>query len=447
MSTVTPTVPPQDLDAEESLLGAMLLSESAVDTATEIVRPDDFYREAHGVIYEAIQRLYAENRAVDAITVADELARMGRLDDVGGAPVIHSLTDAIPAVANARHYAQIVHDLALIRRLIAAGSEIMQIGYERQGSATELVDRAESVVFGVAQERAHDGLTPIKSLLVDEFERIDLLHQSGSDLTGTPSGLRSLDRILSGFQASNLIVLAARPGMGKTSLALGFARHVGVSARLPVAIFSLEMSRQEVTQRLMCAEALVDSQNLRTGRLREDDWGRLTAAASRLSDAPIYIDDSAGLNVMEIRSKARRLKSTERGLALVVVDYLQLMSGSIQTESRVQEISQISRALKLLARDLNVPVVALSQLSRAVESRQDKRPILSDLRDSGSIEQDADVVMFIYRDEYYVKDSDTNKGVAELIVAKHRSGATDSLDMAFRQKYTLFSDLARDQDA
>ena len=447
MSTVTPTVPPQDLDAEESLLGAMLLSESAVDTATEIVRPDDFYREAHGVIYEAIQRLYAENRAVDAITVADELARMGRLDDIGGAPVIHSLTDAIPAVANARHYAQIVHDLALIRRLIAAGSEIMQIGYERQGSATELVDRAESVVFGVAQERAHDGLTPIKSLLVDEFERIDLLHQSGSDLTGTPSGLRSLDRILSGFQPSNLIVLAARPGMGKTSLALGFARHVGVSARLPVAIFSLEMSRQEVTQRLMCAEALVDSQNLRTGRLREDDWGRLTAAASRLSDAPIYIDDSAGLNVMEIRSKARRLKSTERGLALVVVDYLQLMSGSIQTESRVQEISQISRALKLLARDLNVPVVALSQLSRAVESRQDKRPILSDLRDSGSIEQDADVVMFIYRDEYYVKDSDTNKGIAELIVAKHRSGATDSLDMAFRQKYTLFSDLARDQDA
>jgi replicative DNA helicase len=369
---------------------------------------------------------------------------MGKLDEVGGTAFVQSLADAVPAVAHARRYAEIVHDLAIIRRLIAAGSEIVQIGYERQGSAAELVDRAESAVFDVAQERAHDGLTPIKGLLVDEFERIDRLHAAGTDLTGTPSGLKALDRVLSGFQPSNLLILAARPGMGKTSLALGFARHVGVTARLPVAIFSLEMSRQEVTQRLMCAEALVDSQALRTGKLREDDWSRLTAAASRLSDAPIYIDDSAGLNVMEIRSKARRLKSVEKGLSLIVVDYLQLMSGGEHSESRVQEISHISRSLKLLARDLDTPVLALSQLSRAVESRTDKRPILSDLRESGSIEQDADVVMFIYRDEYYNKDSETNKGIAELIVAKHRSGATDAMDLAFRQKYTLFSDLARE---
>jgi replicative DNA helicase len=286
-------------------------------------------------------------------------------------------------------------------------------------------------------------LTPIKGLLVEEFARIEKLAESGTDVTGVPSGLKGLDRILSGFQPSNLVILAARPGMGKTSLALGVARYVGVEANLPIAIFSLEMSRHEVTQRLMCAEALVDSQNLRTGRMRQEDWGRLVAACDRLSRAPIYIDDTAGVNVMEIRSKARRLKSVEKGLSLIVVDYLQLMQGATATESRVQEISHISRSLKLLARDLDVPVMALSQLSRAVESRQDKRPILSDLRESGSIEQDADVVMFIYRDEYYVKDSETNKGIAELIVAKHRSGATDSVELAFRQKYTLFSDLAR----
>ncbi len=370
---------------------------------------------------------------------------MGKLDDVGGAPYIHALTDAIPAVANVRRYAEIVHDLAVIRRLVAGGMEIARLGYERQGSATELVDRAESIIFDVAQERGHDGLLPIKGLLVEEFQRIERLNESGAELTGVPSGLKALDRVLSGFQPSNLIILAARPGMGKTSLALGFARHVGVNCGLPVAIFSLEMSRHEVTQRLMCGEALVDSQNLRSGKMRPDDWTRLTSACDRLTQAPIYIDDSAGVNVMEIRSKARRLKSVERGLSLIVVDYLQLMGGADRTaENRVQEISHISRSLKLLARDLDVPVIALSQLSRAVEARTEKRPILSDLRDSGSIEQDADVVMFIYRDEYYVKDSETNKGTAELIVAKHRSGATDSLEMAFRQKYTLFSDLARE---
>jgi replicative DNA helicase len=438
-----PVVPPQDLDAEEGLLGAMMLSDGAVDIASEIVKARDFYRESHGIIFDAALRLYGANRPVDAITVCDELATMGRLEEVGGAPLVHGLTDAIPAVANVGRYAQIVHELAIVRRLGLAGTEIAQLAYERAGTAAELVDQAEARIFDVAQERVREGLTPIKGLLTEEFERIERLHESGTELTGTPSGLRGLDRITSGFQSSNLVVLAARPGMGKTSLALGIARHVGVELGLPVCVFSLEMSRHEVAQRLMCAEALVDSGNLRTGKMRGDDWARLTAGCDRLSRAPIYIDDAAGINVMEIRSKARRLKSREQSLALIVVDYLQLMSGSDRFENRVQEISQISRSLKLLARDLEVPVLALSQLSRAVESRTDKRPILSDLRESGSIEQDSDVVMFIYRDEYYVKDSETNKGIAELIVAKHRNGAVGAVELAFRQKYTLFSDLAR----
>jgi replicative DNA helicase len=393
VSAPGPTLPPQDLDAEQSLLGAMMLSESAVDIATEIVRQNDFYRESHGVVFSAVQSLYGKNSPVDQITVSDELATQGKLDDVGGTPFIYSLADAIPAVANVRRYAEIVHDLAVIRRLIGAGMEIAQLGYERQGSASELVDRAESIVFDVAQDRSQDGLTPIKGLLIEEFARIEKLAESGSDVTGVPSGLKSLDRLLSGFQPSNLVILAARPGMGKTSLALGFARYVGVEANLPVAVFSLEMSRHEVTQRLMCAEALVDSQNLRTGKMRQEDWGRLVAACDRLSRAPIYIDDTAGVNVMEIRSKARRLKSQEKGLALIIVDYLQLMQGAGASESRVQEISHISRSLKLLARDLDMPVMALSQLSRAVESRQDKRPILSDLRESGCVTGDTMVFL------------------------------------------------------
>ena len=393
VSAPGPTLPPQDLDAEQSVLGAMMLNENAVDVVTEIVRPNDFYRESHAVVYTAIQSLYGKNSPVDAITVGDELATLGKLEDVGGTPFIHALVDATQAVANVRRYAEIVHDLAVIRRLIGAGMEITQLGYERQGTAAELVDRAETIVFDVAQGRTQDGLTPIKGLLVEEFARIEKLAESGTDVTGVPSGLKGLDRILSGFQPSNLVILAARPGMGKTSLALGVARYVGVEANLPIAVFSLEMSRHEVTQRLMCAEALVDSQNLRTGRMRQEDWGRLVAACDRLSRAPIYIDDTAGINVMEIRSKARRLKSIEKGLSLIVVDYLQLMQGATASESRVQEISHISRSLKLLARDLDVPVVALSQLSRAVESRQDKRPILSDLRESGCLTGDTQVLL------------------------------------------------------
>lgn len=444
--TPGPNLPPQDLDAEEALLGAMMLAQLAVDAAFESVARDDFYREAHAVVFDAMQRLYRANREIDSITVSDELATMGVLDDIGGTAFVQGLTDAIPAVANAAVYARIVHDLAVVRRLISAGIEIAQSGYDRSGTADELVEAAEGKLFEISQERARDNLLPISNLLHEEFERIERLNESGAEITGTPTGLRSLDRLLSGFQPSNLLILAARPGMGKTSLALSFARHVGAEADLPVCVFSLEMSRLEVTQRLMCSEALVDSSRLRTGRMSGDDWARLTTGCDRLMRAPIFIDDTAGITVLEMRSKVRRLKSREPRLGLVVVDYLQLMSeGDSRIENRVQEISKISRSLKLMARDLEVPVVALSQLSRAVESRTDKRPLLSDLRESGSIEQDADVVMFIYRDEYYNREDDNpNKGTAELIVAKHRNGATGDIRLAFRQQYTLFSELATD---
>jgi len=461
-AVVGPTLPPQDLDAEESLLGALLLSEIAVDQATELVRQDDFYREAHGRVFEAVTRIYKANGQVDAITVADELTTMGKLDEVGGRAFVQSLADAVPAVAHVRRYAEIVHDLAIIRRLIAAGLEIAQAGYERSGTASDLVDLAESRIFDVAQERTREGLVPIRSLLQEEFDRLDKLNESGTEIVGVPSGLRELDRVLSGFQPSNLIVLAARPGMGKTSLALGFARHIAVDADLPVAVFSLEMSRHEVTQRLLSAQAFVDSNLLKNPRkMRQDDWSKVTQAADKLSRAPLYIDDSAGITVMEIRSKARRLMAQERSLSLVVVDYLQLMStGDRSVENRVQEISQISRGLKLLARDLNVPVIALSQLSRAVEARPDKHPLLSDLRESGSIEQDSDVVMFIYREEYYDRigkeggagtrgqaappePPESKRGIAEIIVAKHRSGATDKIEVAFREKYTRFDNVVR----
>ena len=441
--TIAPNVPPQDLDAEESVLGAMLMSETAADEVAATLEPRDFYREAHGTVFRAVLQLQSRSEPVDVITVTDQLVSMGKLEEVGGRPYVHGLADSVPAAANARRYAEIVRELAQLRRLIAAGTEIAQRGYERVGPVRDLIDDAEARIFQVSQQGAEVGqLRAISDLLKEEFERIERLTAEDKDITGAPSGLRDLDRLTSGFQPSNLIILAARPSMGKTSLALGMARHLGVDAGVPVAIFSLEMSHSEITQRLMCAEGHVDSMRLRTGRMQGDDWPRLAEACDRLNRAPIYIDDSAGIGVMEIRSKARRLKTREPELGLILIDYLQLMSGN--AENRVQEISQISRSLKLLARDLDVPVVALSQLSRAVESRPDKRPVLSDLRESGSIEQDADMVMFIYRDEYYNKEAEDNKGLAELIVAKHRNGATGKVDLLFRQRYTLFSDLSRE---
>ncbi len=386
-------LPPQDLDAEEAVLGAMMINEQAVLTVSDVIRdPGDFYREAHGTVFRAILALLTRSEPIDAVTVSDELERMGKLEDVGGRGFIFGLSSSVTVAANAKSHAQIVRDVAIMRRVAAAGLEIAQLGFQRQGDVRQILDQAESAIFDVAQSRNTSELIPLSELLPEEVERMEAAGEHRG-LTGAPSGLNSLDRITSGFQASNLVILAARPAMGKTSLALGIARHLGVEAKIPVVIFSLEMSRNEIAQRFISSEARVDSTRMRRGDLRDEDWVRVQDACNRLTSAPIYVDDTAGINLMEIRSKARRLKIKEPNLGLVLVDYLQLMSANDTAESRVQEISQISRSLKVLARELNIPVLALSQLSRAVESRTDKRPLLSDLRESGCLTGDARVFL------------------------------------------------------
>ena len=437
----TAPVPPQNLEAEESVLGAMMLSPGAIGAVSEVLDAGDFYRESHAKIYRAALALYAKGEPVDAITLVDELEERGELEGAGGRVRIHELAALVPASANAAHYARIVREMATLRGLIRAGGEIERLGWERPGDAAELVDRAEQVVFDLAQARVSGEFSHIEVLLKESFERITALYEAGAEVTGVPSGFRDLDRLTSGFQAGNLIIVAARPSMGKSALGLCIAANLAVRHETPVALFTLEMSKSEVTQRLMCSEAKVESQRLRTGKLAADDWPRLTTACDRLAKAPIYVDDTGSITMMEIRSKARRLKSREPNLGLVIVDYMQLMTSGATAENRVQEVSQISRALKVLARDLDVPVLAMSQLSRAVEQRHEKRPILSDLRESGSIEQDADLVMFVYRDEYYNEDSD-QQGLAELILAKNRNGPTGTEKLSFLKRYAKFADLA-----
>jgi replicative DNA helicase len=434
-------VPPQNLDAEESVLGAMMLSPGAIGAVSEILDAGDFYRESHAKIYRAALGLYARGEPVDAITLVDELEEKSELEGVGGRARVHELAALVPAAANAGHYARIVREMATLRGLIRTGQEIARLGWERPGETDDLVDRAEQLLFDLSQDRISTEFAHIDQLLKESFERITQLYEAGADVTGTPTGFKELDRLTSGFQPGNLIILAARPSMGKSALGLCMAANLAVRDNVPVGIFTLEMSKAEVTQRLMCSEAKVESQRLRTGKLAVDDWPRLTAACDKLAKAPIYVDDTGSINLMEIRSKARRLKAQQPTLGLLLIDYLQLMTSGGTPENRVQEVSQISRSLKVLARDLDVPIVAMSQLSRAVEQRHDKRPILSDLRESGSIEQDADLVMFIYRDEYYNDESD-QQGIAEVNVAKHRNGPTDSIKLSFLKRYAKFSDLA-----
>src|SRR6266487_1614251 len=419
----TAPVPPQNLDAEESVLGAMMISPGAIGAVSEVLDASDFYRESHAKIYRAALALYAKGEPVDAITLVHELAAL------------------VPASGNAGHYARIVREMATLRGLINAGSEISRLGWERPGEAGDLVDKAEQVVFDLSQARVTGEFTHIDELLKEGFERITALYEAGADITGVPSGFRDLDRLTSGFQPGNLIIAAARPSMGKSALGLCMAANLAVRHETPVAVFTLEMSKSEVTQRLMCSEAKVESNRLRTGKLGPDDWPRLTAACDKLAKAPIYVDDTGSITMMEIRSKARRLKTREPNLGLIVVDYLQLMTSGASAENRVQEVSQISRNLKVLARDLDVPILAMSQLSRAVEQRHDKRPILSDLRESGSIEQDSDLVMFVYRDEYYNEESD-QQGLAEIILSKHRNGPTGVEKLSFLKRYAKFADLA-----
>jgi replicative DNA helicase len=440
-ATAAAPVPPQNLDAEESVLGAMMLAPGAVGAVSEILDAGDFYRESHAKIFRAALALYAKGEPVDAITVVDELDERGELEPAGGRTRVHELAALVPATANAGHYARIVRETATLRGLIRVGSEIAQLGWDRPGETDDLVDRAEQLLFELSQSRVSGEFAHIEELLKESFARITALYEAGAELTGTPSGFRDIDRLTSGFQPGNLIIVAARPSMGKSALALCMAANVALKHEIPVALFTLEMSKAEVTQRLMCSEAKVESQRLRTGKLAADDWPRLTAACDKLAKAPIYVDDTGSVTMMEVRSKTRRLKSRHPELGLVIVDYLQLMTSGTNPENRVQEVSQISRQLKVLARDLDVPIVALSQLSRAVEQRHDKRPILSDLRESGSIEQDSDIVMFIYRDDYYDDESD-QQGLAEVAIAKHRNGPTDSVKLSFLKRYAKFADLA-----
>ncbi len=440
-SLTTAPVPPQNLDAEESVLGAMMLSPGAIGAVSEVLSATDFYRESHTKIYLAGLALYARGEPVDAITLVDELDQRGQLEDVGGKVRIHELAALVPAAANAAHYARIVREMATLRGLIRAGNEIARLGIDRPSETPELVDRAEQTIFDLAQSRVTQDFSHIEELLKEGFERITALYEDGADVTGVAAGFKDIDHLTSGFQPGNLVILAARPSMGKSGLALCMAANLAVRGETPVALFTLEMSKAEVTQRLMCSEAKVESQRLRTGKLAPDDWPRLTAACDRLSKAPIYVDDTGSVTMMEIRSKARRLKMREPGLGLIIVDYLQLMTSGASVENRVQEVSAISRSLKVLARDLEVPVLALSQLSRAVEQRHDKRPILSDLRESGSLEQDADLVFFIYRDEYYDAESD-QQGLAEVHLAKHRNGPTGTAKLSFLKRFAKFADLA-----
>jgi replicative DNA helicase len=432
---------PHNLEAEESLLGAMLLSREAIAVATEVCSVDDFYKPSHGHVFDAVVSLYAQGEPADPVTVADELRRAGLLEAVGGPPALIALQANTPAISNAGRYARIVQEHALLRRLIGVASEIAEIGYEVPEDVAAAIDRAEAMVFDVAQRRAVDTLSPIRDLLARTLDELEALYGRGDAITGVPTGYHDLDERLAGLQPSNLVIVGARPGMGKTSFALGLAAFAASERRIPVLLFSLEMSHLEITQRLLCAEARVDSSRLRTGRLLESDWPKVSHAIGRLGEAPIFIDDNPNVTVMDIRAKARRLRSRE-GLGLVVVDYLQLMSGRNNAENRQVEVSEISRGLKILARELELPVVALSQLSRNLETRADKRPVLADLRESGSLEQDADVVLFIYREELYNPES-PDRGTAEIIISKHRNGPTGSTQLAFLDHYTRFANIAR----
>ncbi|HYY02376.1 MAG TPA: replicative DNA helicase [Gaiellaceae bacterium] len=393
LAQAAPIAPPQNLEAEESVLGAMMLSPGAIGAVSEVLDASDFYRESHAKIYRAAVGLYAKGEPVDAITLVDELEERGELEEAGGRVRLHELAALVPATANAAHYARIVREMATLRGLIAAGQQIAQLGWERPGETQILVDRAEQVVFELSQSRVSTEFSHIEELLKESFERITALYEAGADVTGVPSGFRDLDRLTSGFQPGNLVIVAARPSMGKSALGLCVAANLALRHETPVALFTLEMSKSEVTQRLLCSEAKVESQRLRTGKLSQDDWPRLVAAGDKLMKAPIYVDDTGSITMMEIRSKARRLKTKEPNLGLIIVDYLQLMTSGTTAENRVQEVSQISRSLKVLARDLDVPILAMSQLSRAVEQRHDKRPILSDLRESGCLTGDSRVYL------------------------------------------------------
>jgi replicative DNA helicase len=433
-------VPPQHLEAEEFVLGAILIDNQAMNKVLEVLSPSAWYREAHRKIFQAMIELSEVNEAIDQVTVSECLRRRNELEQIGGAAYLAKLVAQVPTAANVRHHAKIVQEKALLRNLITVATDIVASGYRDSEKVEDLIDQAERSIFEIAERKMRPSFVPVREIVKASFETIERLYEKKERVTGVPTGFTDLDELTSGLQPSDLIIVAGRPSMGKTALALSIAQYAAIEKRETVAIFSLEMSKEQLVLRMLCSEARVDAHKLRSGFLGRTDWPKLTSAAGRLAEAPIYIDDSPAMTVLEMRAKARRLKA-ERGLGLVIVDYLQLMRGRGGADNREQEISDISRSLKALAKELAIPVIALSQLSRAVETRGgDKKPQLSDLRESGAIEQDADVVMFIFREEVY-RQTEENRGIADILLRKQRNGPTGEIQMAFIDRYTRFENL------
>lgn len=431
-------VPPHDDEAEQAVIGSMMTDKDAVISAMEVLKQEDFYREDNKTIYQAIMNLYAKAEPIDIITLKDELTSLGKLEAVGGLEYLVSLPEKVPTTANVEKYIKIVEEKSILRSLIKTANQLIEIGYNQNEEVEILMDSAEKKIFDLMQRKSQKGYASIRDILVDSFTELEQLYNQKQHITGVASGFIDLDNKTAGFHNSDLVLIAARPAMGKTAFVLNVATNAAVNANTPVVIFSLEMSKEQCANRILCAQAMVDSEKVAKGDITDEEWSKLAIASGELSEsAGIFIDDSAGINIAEIRAKCRKLK-LEKNIGLVVIDYLQLIQGSGNTKSREQEIAEISRSLKILAKEINVPVLALSQLSRAPEARPDHRPMLQDLRESGSIEQDADIVMFLYRDDYYNPESEA-KNIAEVIIAKHRAGPTGTVELLWMPSYTKFA--------
>jgi len=437
-------IPPQSNEAEVAVLGAMLLDKEAIGEAIEFLDETSFYREAHGRIYSTIVNLYDKNKAIDIVTLVEELKRNDLLEEIGGAAYITSITSSIPTSANIEHYAKIVREKAILRNLISTATQIVSESYDNASRVDDLLDKAERMIFDISQKKVEAKVAPIKDVIKQSIETIDNLYQRKEHITGVATGYHNFDVKTAGLQRSDLIIIAGRPSMGKSAFVSCITEHVGIMEKVPIAFFSLEMSKEQLVQRMLCSHAHVDSHKVRTGFLSQSDWPRLVSAAGKLSESPIYIDDTPSISALELRAKARRLKA-QYNIGMIIVDYLQLMQGRSGSDSRQQEISEISRSLKALARELSVPLIAVSQLSRAVEQRSDHRPQLSDLRESGAIEQDADLVVLLLREEYY-NPTDENKGKADIIIAKQRNGPVGTVKLAFINEHTRFEDLAEEEE-
>jgi replicative DNA helicase len=435
-------IPPHSVESEQSILGSVLLDKDAMITVSETIRPDDFYKEAHKIMYECMIKLSNKGEPIDLITLTEELRKQGHLDDVGGISYITSLSTIVPTTSNVKYYADIVKEKSVLRKLIKASNDIINLGYDGSTKIEDVLDKAEKKIFDISQEKTSDDFKSINSVLMDAYDMIEYLYTNKTEMTGITTGFTDLNKKMNGLQRTDLILIAARPAMGKTAFSLNLVQNAALKGDASVAVFSLEMSKDQLVQRMLSSQSNVELKKLKTGKLAENDWPRIIDAMAVLSNAKIHIDDTPGIKISELRSKCRKLK-IEQGLDLILIDYLQLMEGEGNNESRQQEISKISRSLKIIAKELNCPVVALSQLSRAPEQRADHRPMLSDLRESGAIEQDADIVMFLYRDEYYHPDSD-RKNIGEVIIAKNRHGETGAVELVWLGEVQKFADKSRD---